>query len=488
MSEAIIDLQGVSVDFNGRRVLDKVSLSVQRGEFIAVIGPSGGGKSTLLRIVAGLLEAKGQVRLQGKSAFVFQDYRLLPWRTAHGNAALPLELTGRGMAADEALKQVGMLPYRDLYPHQLSGGMRARVAIARALAQDAEVLLFDEPFAALDALVRERFNLEIKKIHEKTHKTVLFVTHSIREAVYLADRVVVLRDGRIERILETHGEGRLTAFTDGLEAELRELLGVADSTFVTEPPRPLRFPWELLGVLGMLLALLLVWNLALPAPTPFFPTPGLVWRTMLENTGLLTSSAGETLRIAGLGLLWSLGIGVPLGYLMGKFQVLERLISPFIVGLQAVPVIVFAPFLVQLIGYGTPSRVLIAALISLFPMVIATMIGVREVDRVYREVFQTIGSSGWGVLGKLEIPGALPVILGGLRNTVSLALIGTIVAEFTLGTNGFVGGLGVLVQNARGNLNWALAFSSVFVLIVIGVTLYLLITLLELWVLRYRRR
>ena len=131
---------------------------------------------------------------------------------------------------------------------------------------------------------------------------------------------------------------------------------------------------------------------------------------------------------------------------------------------------------------------LIAALISLFPMVIATMIGVREVDRVYREVFQTIGSSGWGVLGKLEVPGALPVILGGLRNTVSLALIGTIVAEFTLGTNGFVGGLGVLVQNARGNLNWALAFSSVFVLIVIGVTLYLLITLLELWVLRYRRR
>ena len=129
------------MDFNGRPVLDKVNLSVQRGEFIAIIGPSGGGKSTLLRVIAGLLSAKGQVRLEGKSAFVFQDYRLLPWRTAHGNAALPLELTGRGMPADEALKQVGMLPYRDLYPHQLSGGMRARVAIARALAQDAEVLL-----------------------------------------------------------------------------------------------------------------------------------------------------------------------------------------------------------------------------------------------------------------------------------------------------------------------------------------------------------
>lgn len=491
MPEEIIDLQGVTVDFNGRRVLDKVNLTVRKGEFIAVIGPSGGGKSTLLRVIAGLVQAKGSVRLEGRAAFVFQDYRLLPWRTARQNAALPRELTARGMDASDALRQVGMQPYRDLYPHQLSGGMRARVAIARALAQDAEVLLFDEPFAALDALVRERFNLEIKKIHEKTHKTVLFVTHSIREAVYLADRVVVLRDGRIERVLDTSGEGRLTAFTDGLEAELRELLGVADSTFVTEPPRPLRFPWELLGVFGMLLLLLLVWNLALPAPTPFFPTPGLVWQTTLQNLGLLGTAALETLRIAGLGLLWSLGVGVPLGYLMGKFRVLERLISPFIVGLQAVPIIVIAPVLVLLppFGYGTSSRVLIAALISLFPILTATMIGVREVDRVYREVFQTIGSSPWGVLSKLEFPGALPVMLGGLRNTVSLALIGTIVAEFTLGANAQnIGGLGFVVNTARLNFNAALAFSSVFVLVVIGVTLYLLITLLELWVLRYRRR
>jgi NitT/TauT family transport system ATP-binding protein len=493
VSEPVISLHHIELDFGGRRVLEKVSLEVQAGEFIAIIGPSGGGKSTLLRVVAGLLRAKGEVRVPQHTAMVFQDYRLLPWRTVRQNVALPRELTGRGMSADEALKQVGMQPFSKLYPHQLSGGMRARVAIARALAQDAEVLLFDEPFAALDALVRERFNLEIKKIHEKTKKTSLFVTHSIREAVYLADRVVVLRDGRIERILETRGEGRLTAFTDGLEAELRELLGVADSTHVEEPPTPLRFPWELLGVFGILLALLLAWNLAVPEPTLFTPTPGLVWQSLLKNTNaLLIPGALETLRIAGLGLLWSLGIGIPLGYFMGKSRILERLISPFIVGLQAVPVIVIAPILVVLpaFGYGSSSRVLIAALISVFPVLIATMIGVREVDRVYREVFQTIGSSVWGVLRKLEIPGALPVILGGLRNTISLALIGTIVAEFTLGTDGNrPGGLGYVIQNiARRDFDIALGFASVFVLVVIGTTLYLLVTLLELWVLRYRRR
>jgi NitT/TauT family transport system ATP-binding protein len=493
VSEPVIQLHNIEVDFGGRRVLDKVSLEVNAGEFIAIIGPSGGGKSTLLRVVAGLLEANGEVRVPRNTAMVFQDYRLLPWRTVRQNVALPKELTARGMSAEEALRQVGMLEFANLYPHQLSGGMRARVAVARALAQDADVLLFDEPFAALDALVRERFNLEIKRNHEKTKKTSLFVTHSIREAVYLADRVVVLRDGRIERILDTTGEGRLTAFTDGLEAELRELLGVADSTYVEEPPPTLRFPWELLGVFGILLGLLLAWNLAVPAPTLFSPTPGLVWQSLFSNaSNLLIPGALETLRIAGLGLMWALGVGIPLGYLMGKWRVLERLLSPFIVGLQAVPIIVIAPILVFMdgFGYGTSSRVLIAALISVFPVLIATMIGVREVDRVYREVFQTIGSSAWGVLTKLEVPGALPVVLGGLRNTVSLALIGTIVAEFTLLTDGNrPGGLGYVIQNvARRDLNQALSFAGVFVLILIGTTLYLLVTLLELWVLRYRRR
>ncbi len=490
MPEPTVELQNVALEFGGRHVLDRVSLRVEEGEFIAIIGPSGGGKSTLLRVIAGLLHAKGRVSVRGQTAMVFQDYRLLPWRTVRQNVALPKELTGRGMSADEALRQVGMVAYSALYPHQLSGGMRARVAIARALAQDAEVILFDEPFAALDALVRERFNLEIKKIHEKTRKTSLFVTHSIREAVYLADRVVVLRGGKIERILETRDQGRLTAFTDGLEAELRELLGVADSTYVEEPPRALRFPWELLGVLGVLLVLLLAWNLAVPAPTLSAPTPGQVWRTLLQNAGLLWDGALETLRIAGLGLVWALGIGIPLGYAMGKFRVLERLVSPFVVGLQAVPIIVIAPILVGFTGYGTSSRVLIVALISVFPMLIATMIGVREVDRVYREVFKTIGSSAWGVLRKLEIPGALPVMLGGLRNTFSLALIGTIVAEFTFGADGTrPGGLGYVIQSvARRDYNPALAFASVFVLVVIGTTLYLLVTVLELWVLRYRRR
>jgi NitT/TauT family transport system ATP-binding protein len=488
-SQAVITLEHVSLDFNARRVLENVSLSVTKGEFIAVLGSSGGGKSTLLRLIAGLLKGTGKLEVTAATAMVFQDYRLLPWRTVQQNVLLPSELGGAGMTPEEALTLVGMKSFAHLYPHQLSGGMRARVAIARALAQDAPILLMDEPFAALDALVRERFNLELKKIHEKTGKTILFVTHSIREAVYLADRVVVIKNGRIELVLTTKGQGRITAFTEPLEAQLRGLLGVADSTHIEKPPLIVRFPWEILGVLGMAVVLLLSWNFFVPVPTPFTPTPGLVWRTMFEKVDVLLPAALETLRITGLGLLWSLLIGIGAGYIMGKLRVLERIFSPFIVALQAIPVIIIAPILVDLIGYTDASRILIATFISLFPILTSTMIGVREVDLVYREVFQTMRSSFWGVLSKLEFPGALPVMLGGLRNTVSLALIGTVVAEFTFPSSvSGQNGLGALAQSARASFEIAFSYAAVFMLVLIGCFLYLLVSLLETWVLSYRKK
>jgi NitT/TauT family transport system ATP-binding protein len=496
-SETAIDLFGVNVNFDGRAVLNDVNLRVARGEFIAVIGPSGGGKSTLLRVIAGLLNSSGVVSVtgddhRGRAAVVFQDYRLLPWRTTRQNVALPRELTGRGASdPDAVLKQVGMLEYATLYPHQLSGGMRARVAIARALAQDAEVILFDEPFAALDALVRERFNLEMKRLHNKTGKTIIFITHSIREAVYLADRVVVLREGRIETILDTHGEGRLSAFTDGLEAELRSRLGMPDSTFIEPPVKPLRFPWEVLGVLSILSGLLIGWTL-LAAKVPLgLPTPLEVGHALIDKAPLLVAGTLETLRIASLGLLVSLAVGLPLGYAFAKSKTLERLLSPFVVALQAVPTVVIAPLLVFIpgFGFGTSSRVLITSLISIFPLLVSTMIGVREVDRVYREVFTTIGSGFWGVFSKLEFPGALPVILSGLRSTVALSLIGTVVSEFALQVeSGRSGGLGHIVNSARNNFQYSTAYAAVTILVVIGCTFYGLITLLERAVLRYRKR
>ena len=198
--------------------LESVDLSIAEGEFLSIVGPSGCGKSTLLRMVAGLhLPSAGEVRVGGRIVdrpqtdigIVFQSPVLLDWRNVLDNVLVQVELRGLKPNAyrDRALRllaQVGLADFTDRFPHELSGGMRQRVAIARALIHDAPLLLFDEPFGALDALTREQMRLDVEALWLSTRKTVIFITHSIDEAVLLADRVVVMspRPGRIERVFD----------------------------------------------------------------------------------------------------------------------------------------------------------------------------------------------------------------------------------------------------------------------------------------------
>jgi NitT/TauT family transport system ATP-binding protein len=209
-----IELRDVTVSFpagsNERlQALDGVDLAVEPGEIVALIGPNGSGKSTLLRVVTGLLTPdRGEATLDGRPidgpdariGLVFQEPRLLPWRTTASNVAYPLELAGveRGMRearVAEVLRTVGLEGAAAQIPSQLSGGMRQRAALARTLALEPGVLLLDEPFSALDELTRERLNLELLSITARTRATILLVTHSVQEAIFLADRVVVLSAG-----------------------------------------------------------------------------------------------------------------------------------------------------------------------------------------------------------------------------------------------------------------------------------------------------
>jgi len=199
------------------QALSDIYTIVGEKEFLCILGPSGCGKTTLLRIIAGLESAsEGRVVIDGepitgptlKMAMIFQDYSLYPWRTVIENIAFGLEIQNvnrekREMIAESYLDLVGLREFGKNYPYELSGGMRQRVAVARALAIDPSVLLMDEPFGALDAQTRNMLQIEILKIWEKTQKTVLFVTHSVDEAVFLADRIMVLtsRPGRIKEIV-----------------------------------------------------------------------------------------------------------------------------------------------------------------------------------------------------------------------------------------------------------------------------------------------
>ncbi|MGN5238684.1 ABC transporter ATP-binding protein [Rhodococcus sp. SJ-3] len=198
--------------------IDDISIDLAEGEFLVLVGPSGCGKSTLLDLLGGLSEpTSGRILLDGREisgpgldrGIVFQQYALLPWRTARSNIEFGLEAKGlqkkeRRDLADRYLELVGLHGFGDRYPHELSGGMKQRVAIARSLAFDPEVLLMDEPFAALDAQTRESLQDELLRIWRETGKTILFITHGIDEAVYLGQRVAVLtsRPGRIKTVVD----------------------------------------------------------------------------------------------------------------------------------------------------------------------------------------------------------------------------------------------------------------------------------------------
>lgn len=488
VTDAPLAVQDVTVRLGGEVILSGVTLDVRRGEFLALIGPSGGGKSTLLRVLAGLLRPEsGRVHIGTPPALVFQDYRLLPWRTALRNVQLPADLgAGGGLSAPEALKLVGMEAYGPYFPAQLSGGMRARVALARALAQSGDVLLLDEPFAALDALVRERFNAELRHLHEKTGRTTVLVTHSIREAVWLADRVAVLRGGQIVEVLDTRGEGRVSAYTDGLEAHLRALLGTGDSTRLRVESRAGRSVTWLLPALAVALAGV-AWQLGASALNqPFLlPTPGAVWQEGVRTAPALLTAFGVTVKTALVGTLLGALAGVLIGYPLARWRALERFLSPFIVASQSTPIVVLAPLLVSWLGFGFLPAVIVSALSALYPMLVATLVGVRELEATFHELFSTLRASRWQRLTRLEFPGALPVLLGGLRLAASLALIGAVVWEFVDPNQK---GLGLAVQVAGTYQNKAGQFAAIALLIGYGVLVYAVITGLERRVMRRRGR
>lgn len=216
-----IELRGVGKIYptarNAVQALLDINLIVREGEFLSLIGPSGCGKSTLLRILAGLYtETSGEVIVKATpennrpvNSVVFQEYAVFPWRTAVDNVAFGLEMRGiakaeRQEVAREYLSKVGLARFADHYPYQLSGGMKQRVALARALANDPEILLMDEPFGALDAQTRELMQGELLRIWEEDRKTVVYVTHSIDEAVILGDRVALMtaHPGQIKTIYD----------------------------------------------------------------------------------------------------------------------------------------------------------------------------------------------------------------------------------------------------------------------------------------------
>ena len=215
--ESAVSTRNISKNYGEVEALRDLSLEFPRGQLTSLLGPSGCGKTTLLKIIAGLLEpTSGEVEVNGKKvtgpgpdrAFVFQDFALLPWASVIRNVAFGLEMRGVGKSerediASKYIKEVGLAGFEHSYPHELSGGMRQRVGLARALSVDAEVLLMDEPFSAVDEQTRRKFQEDLLGLVQNENKTFIFVTHSIEEAVYVSDQIAILlpRPSRVHEII-----------------------------------------------------------------------------------------------------------------------------------------------------------------------------------------------------------------------------------------------------------------------------------------------
>jgi len=519
-----IEFQGVSKSFpmkTSRRemlnVLSNINLSIDKGEFVSIVGASGSGKTTILKLISGITEpTNGTVLINGvpvhnlrrDTGNVFQKPILLPWRTVLKNILLPVEVIRNEITrederrARELTEIMGLGGTLNLYPHELSGGMQQRVAIARALILDPDILLLDEPFGALDSITRERLNLLLLELWERTKKTVIFVTHSISEAVLLSTRIVVISKspGTVHDVVEIKaekkGNSKSIFSSDYISKAVIEVRRKIKSVWAKElnadirdvlvPAEKKRFflrllkHYEYLLIPVGIMVFLLIWGFVSSLsnlPDFILPLPrGVIERFVSAyREGLIASNFGITAFESLSGFLLGTGAAFLIGYILAKCGMLERLLSPYIVALQAIPIVALAPLLIIWFGFGVKTKILIAALVVFFPILISSIVGIRSADKEIMELLTSLDAGPLKTFFKLELPSALPVLFGGLKVGITFSVIGAVVGEF-LGSSE---GLGALVNMARASFDTPLVFVSIILLGSMGILFYLAVSLLE---------
>jgi len=518
----LIRIEALSKRFDGRNpvlALDDLNLEVRRGEFLSIVGPSGCGKTTLLRIIAGLEPmTSGTIEFSGHGAldigFVFQEPNLMPWRTALRNAELVLELHGceegeRRARAQHVLELSGLGGFEGFLPKDLSGGMKQRVAIARALAHDPAVLVMDEPFAALDVLTRSEMSLELRRIWQKTRKTIIYVTHDLREAVLLSERVVVLtsQPGTVKACIDISLPDPRTERTKdslefvGFQGQIRELIGHRRAPRKAAAPIGAAIPagsglregsWKrhvsrYVKLIAVFVALVGLWKgavLVLDIPAYLLPPPEAVFVEYLEHAveGLFWWHTAVTLSEAVLGFAAGCVLGFLIGYVLAKSEGLSEALMPYVVAAQTVPKIAFAPLMVIWFGFGITSKLLLTMLIVFFPVLVNTILGIRSIQRNPRELMQAAGSSRWQTFIVLELPSISPMVLAACKTSITLAVIGAVVGEFV----GARVGLGFLTLFSAGRLDTTTTFVALLQLVFLGIALYSVVDQIERRALRWR--
>jgi NitT/TauT family transport system permease protein len=483
-SPPLVALRGIGKAFaNGTRALAGFDLDVREGEFVALLGPSGCGKSTALRIVAGLSEPSAGIvdwapdkptapPNRNRIGFVFQEPTLMPWENVFCNVLLPLSLKRLPTAISyrkviSALDNVGLANAAYNYPRELSGGMRMRASIARALVTEPQLLLMDEPFAALDEITRFKLNDDLLAMWQALRTTVVFVTHSVFESVYLANRVVVMaaRPGRV--FTEVAIDAPYPRDNFRTSAAYADLCGEG----------ALRILLPII-VLALVLA---AWEatVSLAGVPPYvLPAPSLILKTLVDDWPLLSHSLAVTLTTTLEGFLLAAVGGIALAILFNLSRLVEFSFYPYAVILQVTPIIAIAPLLLVYL----PQQVAVLAcawIVAFFPVLANTTLGLNSVDRNLADLFRLNGASPDQVLLRLKLPSAMPYILGGLRIAGGLSLIGAVVAEIAAGSAGAASGLAFRIVESGYRLNIPRMFAALLLLSIAGIVIFYVLALVN---------
>ena len=501
--------------------IDQVSVDIEPGEFFMIVGPSGCGKTTLLRILAGLDTAtSGTIEIdtpansgQPENSMVFQGELIFPWMTVWDNAAYGLRMRNAPAAVIKErvghyLDATGLTRFADYYPHQLSGGMKQRVSIARAFANDPEILLMDEPFSALDAQNKLLLQEELLRIWDEQKKTVVFITHSVDEAVFLGDRIMVMtaQPGRVKSFVRVglprprnlielqkapeFGElvhriwsGLRDEVQRARDQENREISNMTTQSVAGSPERSftvsVRTRERILGVASPI-ALLVVWEVAARLhiiDTRFFPAPSSIIAVMIDmlRSGELVTNTLVSLRRLALGTLIG---GVPaliLGIAMGLNRWVRAVFDPLVAATYPIPKSAILPLALLIFGLGEGSKIFMVALGVFFPVVINATTGVLEINRIYLDVGRNYKASRWNTFWTIALPGALPVIMTGFKLGVGIGLLLIAIAEMI----GAKSGLGFMIWTAWETFSVEQMYVGLFMIAIIGFVLSVALNELE---------
>ncbi len=480
-----------------------MSLSVGEARFVSLVGPSGSGKSSLLRAVIGLQEPlAGTVDAalaRSEIGILFQDDALLPWKTARDNVALGLRFNGveRRRALDEAdawLARLDLTGFGDRFPRRLSGGQRKRVALAQVLAMKPRLILMDEPFASLDAIVRARVVKDVVALVEQEGISVLLVTHDLEEAISLSDEVYLLSQGprahhpALFRADPATARPRAFPHASGVRAALRAAVG-----------RPLprgrsaggggmtgdsRYAWA--RQLAAFAILVGGWEAAGRANllNPLYaPNPSRIAAALAElfSDGRIWPHLEATFSAALGGLALGILVGALLGVAAAGIGFLAELLEPVMTVLNAIPRVILAPLFVIWLGIGLASKIALAFILVAVLIFFTVFTGIRQVDRRLVERVVTLGGGRWALLRHVYLPSVAAWVLGNLKVAVGFAFTGACVGEFVAATHG----LGYLLSFAQSTYNAALMFALILLILVVVLLTFAIAGRLEKYLLRW---